>query len=59
MKLKDSPKQELNSGKRPNTSKPYSEPKIIFETDLEIKAGSPTGNFDPNPLFPGFDEPEN
>jgi hypothetical protein len=59
MKLKDNPKQELNSEKRLNTSKPYSEPKIIFEIDLETKAGSPIDNSDPDPFLPGFGEPEN
>jgi len=35
----------------------YSAPEIIFETDLETKAGSPLGNPDSDLFLPGFDEP--
>jgi hypothetical protein len=40
--------------------KPYVAPEIIFETDLETKAGSPigggTGSIDEIELFPGSNE---
>ena len=38
--------------------KPYIAPEIIFETDLEVKAGSVLGNSgDPGiDLFPGINE---
>ena len=39
-----------------NKDKPYSPPKIIFETDLETKAGTPVGINDTDLLFPGIEE---
>ncbi len=38
--------------------KPYIAPEIIFETDLEVKAGTPLGDSsDPGiDLFPGINE---
>lgn len=37
--------------------KQYSTPEIIFETDLEVKAGTPLGGIDSEiDLFPGIDE---
>ena len=38
--------------------KQYTAPKIIFETDLEVKAGTPLGVSDGTEidLFPGSDE---
>ena len=38
------------------TKKSYITPEIIFETDLETKAGSPLGNPDAGLLLPGFEE---
>jgi len=44
----------------PNEKKPYIPPKIVFEADLETKAGSPlgtgTGEGDGLGIFPGIDE---
>ena len=44
--------------KEPQDKKQYTPPEIIFETDLETKAGTPLGN-PPNDeginLFPGID----
>ena len=44
----------------PKEKKPYTSPEIIFETDLETKAGSPlgpggTGDTEGIDLFPGVD----
>jgi hypothetical protein len=43
----------------PKEKKPYTPPEIIFETDLETKAGSPlgpgTGQDEGIDLFPGID----
>ena len=40
--------------------KQYSSPEIIFETDLEVKAGTPVGILPPNPggvrPDPSFDD---
>ena len=38
--------------------KPYTPPAIIYETELETKAGSPFGNTDPDPgfLLPGVED---
>ena len=38
--------------------KPYIAPEIIFETDLEVKAGTPIGNSGDSgiDLFPGINE---
>jgi len=37
--------------------KQYVTPEIVFETDLEVKAGSPLGgNIEPIELFPGSGE---
>ena len=36
--------------------KPYNPPAIIYETDLETKAGSPVGIPDPDLLLPGVED---
>ena len=44
--------------KEPQDKKQYTPPEIIFETNLETKAGSPLGNPPNNEgidLFPGID----
>ncbi len=44
--------QNNNSEKLPEAQKPYSQPLIIFETELETRAGSPLGLVDPLNLEP-------
>ena len=36
--------------------KQYSSPEIVFETNLETKAGSPLGNPDPGLTLPGLED---
>lgn len=45
-----------NSPNQPNLPKVYTQPKIIYELELESRAGSPLSL--PNPLdqLPGFDK---
>jgi hypothetical protein len=44
--------------KEPQDKKPYTPPEIIFETNLETKAGTPIGSPIDNgiDLFPGIDD---
>jgi len=39
--------QEQTIDKMPEYQRPYTPPKIIYETELETKAGSPLGYEDP------------
>jgi len=51
-------KQEIVKlvGKNIMNDKPYTPPEIIYETELETKAGTPLGDPDPGFLFPELDE---
>lgn len=39
-----------------NEKKQYTTPEIVFETDLETKAGSPLGNPDSELTLPGLED---
>ena len=39
-----------------NEKKQYTSPEIVFETDLETKAGSPLGNPDSGLTLPGLED---
>jgi hypothetical protein len=40
--------------KNTKVKKPYSKPKVIHETSLEVRAGSPEGGFDPYSDIPAY-----
>ncbi len=39
--------QDKNTQKLPEIRKPYTQPMVVFETELETRAGSPLGLVDP------------
>jgi len=37
-----------------SAKKPYTKPQVIYETNLEVRAGSPIGGFDPYSDIPAY-----